>query len=353
MRRVFINRVATSVPPHDVHATFISFATDILEDPRMKTVLHRVASRSGIEHRYSYLQMKKPLHKGSIDASKVFRPGHFPSTGARMQLFEKLAPRLAFQALDALRLTPAELGRIRHVIVTCCTGFYAPGLDFNIVDHLGLPSSVERTMIGFMGCYAAMNALKLARHIVRSEPQGSVLIVNLELCTLHLQETQNIAEMLSFLIFGDGCSASLVSSDATGLEISSFTAFEIPGTRELISWRIGESGFDMMLSGQVPNEIGGSLSALGKTNPDGDAIDLWAIHPGGRSVLDAVETSLSLTPDRLRDSRAILSCYGNMSSATIMFVLEEMMKTAESGQKGCAMSFGPGLAAETMYFDVA
>ncbi len=353
MSSAYINRIATAVPEHDVHTDFVSFASAMLLDERTRLIFLRMATRSGIDHRYSGLQTSKPLLDGALDAYEIYRLGNFPPTGRRMQLFELLAPALARRTLDKLALTPVERNCIRHVIVTCCTGFYAPGLDFEIVDHLGLNTPVERTMIGFMGCYAAINALKLARHIIRSEPQESVLIVNLELCTLHLQQTQSLSEMLSFLVFGDGCSASLISNNPIGLEMKSFEAIEIPGTRDLITWRVRDFGFDMLLSGRVPGEIGRTLAASGSNTLGANDINLWAVHPGGRSVLDAVEEGLSLTPIRLQASRRILSQFGNMSSATIMFVLEEMMKEARSGQKGCAMSFGPGLTAETMRFDVA
>lgn len=353
MTTAFLNRVATAVPEHDVHADFIAFASAMLLEKRTRQVFERMASISGIHHRYSVLQTRPPLGEGEVDAYDLYRPPNFPSTGLRMRLFEQFAPRLARKALDALALTPRERGRVRHVLVTCCTGFYAPGLDFDILDHLGLPPSTERTMIGFMGCYAAINALRLARHIVRAEPADSVLILNLELCTLHLQQTQNLAEMLSFLVFGDGAAATLVSSDPVGLEMTGFRAFQIENTRDLITWRVRDLGFDMLLSGRVPGEIGKTLANTGQQLLNANSVDLWAVHPGGRSVLDAVEHGLSLHPSRLADSRSVLSSFGNMSSATIMFVLHEMMKTTRSGQQGCAMSFGPGLTAETMSFRVA
>lgn len=205
-------------------------------------------------------------------------------------------------------------------------------------------------MIGFMGCYAAINGLKQARHIVRSEPGESVLLVDLELCTLHLHETQDLSEVLSFLIFGDGCAASLISSDPVGLEMDDFRAIQVTGTRDLITWRIGDLGFDMLLSGRVPREIAKALHAEAKSFSNGSSVDLWAVHPGGRTVLDAVEEGLELCPEMLCASRRVLARYGNMSSATVMFVMRELMKTAQSGQAGCAMSFGPGLTAETMRF---
>jgi predicted naringenin-chalcone synthase len=230
---------------------------------------------------------------------------------------------------------------------------YAPGIDLDLVEQCGLNPSVERTMIGFMGCYAAINALKLARHIVRSTPQSRVLLVNLELCTLHLQPTNKIEQMLSFLVFGDGCAASVVSADPTGLAMDRFHAVLLPDTRQLITWKVRDSGFEMLLSGQVPGAIARGLEGVAGAILDGappEAIDLWAVHPGGRSVLDAVEQGLGLGPKALGDSRSVLERFGNMSSATVMFVLQLILDDASAGGRGCAMSFGPGLTAETMLF---
>lgn len=352
MTHACINRVATAVPEHDVHAAFIEFAEQMLCDPRAKALFLRLAAKSEIDHRYSYLQVTKPVADQAADAYEVYRQGQFPSTAERMKLFERFAPVLVAKALDNLALAAAERGRIRHLIVTCCTGLYAPGLDFAIMDHLGLSPSTERTMIQFMGCYAAINALKQARHIVRSAPGESVLMVNLELCTVHLHETQDLGEVLSFLIFADGCAASLISSDPSGLEMDSFRAMQVEGTRNLITWRVGDLGFDMMLSGQVPREIAKALHADAGLSSDATAVDLWAVHPGGRSVLDAVQEGLGLCPQALSASRRVLSRYGNMSSASVMFVIHELMQTARSRQTGCAISFGPGLTAETMRFHV-
>jgi alpha-pyrone synthase len=352
----YINRIATSVPPHDVHRSFIAFAEGMLPEGTTRSLFKRMVRMSAIEHRYSFLQPIPSDNGMWRDAEDLYATGNFPGTARRMQAFEKFAPELAICALNKLGLSPDDRRRVTHVIVTSCTGLYAPGLDYDIVNHLGLNPSVERTMIGFMGCYAAINALKSAHHIVRSEPESVVLILNLELCTLHLQETVELEQMLSFLLFADGCAACLVSAKPVGLGIDSFLALRIPETSHLITWKIREMGFDMHLSGQVPAEIAKAMREVGGRITPGKnplEIDLWAVHPGGKTVLDAVEKGLGLHQDSLRPSREVLAQFGNMSSATVMFVLQSILRAARSGQQGCAMSFGPGVTAETMLFHAA
>ncbi len=221
MSKVYLHRIGTATPTHDIHEPFVNFAAGMLDDPRTRNIFQRLVAKSGILHRYSCLQSQGG-DSDVPDAFAFYRRGQFPSTAERMGVFEKCAPLLVRRALDKLALGAEERSRIRHVIVTSCTGFYAPGLDFEILDMLGLPSSTERTMVGFMGCYAAMNALKLARHIVRSEPGANILVVNLELCSLHFHETQELSDVLGFLLFADGCAATLVSSEPGGLEMESF-----------------------------------------------------------------------------------------------------------------------------------
>ena len=343
------------MPPHDVHDAFVRFAGKMLTDTRAAKLFKRLVSKADIEHRYSCLEPSDNPEGVSVDAEGYYQRDRFPGTASRMKTYEVHAPALARRTVDKLDLSAAAKARITHVVVTSCTGVYAPGLDLELVQHLGLNPSVERTMVSFMGCYAAINALKLARHIVRSEPEAHVLLLNLELCTLHLQESQDLEQVLSFLVFADGCAASIVSANPTGLALDSFCAVVIPDTHELITWRVRELGFDMYLSGKVPGAIGKSLKnasqILAGASPAD--IDLWAVHPGGRSILDAVEEGLNLGKTALDTSRDILARFGNMSSATIMFVLEAVMRNAKSGQRGCAMSFGPGLTAETLLFHQA
>ena len=356
MTEAYINRIATAVPRYDVHEAFRGYAQTLFHGNRRKSVLFsRMAALSGIEHRYSVLAPGGDPEREAVDAHEFYRPGAYPDTSTRMQVFERYSPSLAQTAVERLNLGN-QRGRITHLLITCCTGFSAPGLDFELVERCNLPSSVERTMIGFMGCYAAINALKLARHIVRSEPEARVLVLNLELCSLHLKETMHIEQVLSFLLFGDGCAAALVTAEPEGIALDRFRAVVVPGTGDLITWNIRDFGFDMVLSGQVPGTIHDALQKSAGEILDGapvEAIDLWAIHPGGRTVLDAVERAFALPPDALDVSREVLRRYGNMSSGTVMFVLAEMLRKAVRGAKGCAMAFGPGLTAETMLFRTA
>jgi len=350
MPEAFINRIATANPPHDVHHTFLRFGQLMLGDNRRVALFDRMAERSGISHRYSFLE---PDPNGAVvDTEGFYRRGHFPDTAARMRKFEAWAPGLAVEAAEKL-LDGEDRSRITHVIVTSCTGLSAPGIDLALVEQCGLSPSVERTMVGFMGCYAAINALKLARHIVRSQPDARVLAVNLELCSLHLHETADMEEILSFLLFADGCAAALISAEPKGVAMESFHAALVPGTAELIRWHIRQQGFDMVLSGAVPGTIRTALAGARDAITGGaNDIDLWAVHPGGRTVLDAVEQAFGLAPNALGASRSVLNDYGNMSSSTVMFVLDRIMRGSQCG-RGCAMSFGPGLVAETMMFHMA
>ncbi len=350
MTAVYLNRIATAVPDHDIHANFVRIAPAMLHDERRLAVFKRMAARAKIEHRYSVLAPGTAQER--FDAQGLYTLGAFPDTRTRMGLFEDQAFALARRALDRLDLASVK-DRVSHLILTTCTGLYAPGVDFQVMRHYGLAESTERTVIGFMGCYAALNALKAARHFVRSDPQALVLVLNLELCTLHLQETSDLETLLSFLVFADGCAASLVSAEPTGIELLSFRSTVLPASEEYITWRIGGSGFDMVLSGQIPASIASGLPpGLEAILEGGRAEDIahWAIHPGGRIILDAVQKALGL-PDRLMESsRRILRDFGNMSSATIMFVLKDLMERASAPGPGCAMAFGPGVTVESLLF---
>ena len=351
-----LNRVSTAVPEHDVHEAFLRFARGRLSDhPRRRAIFDRMALRTGIEKRFSTILPRQDPDGEAVDEAGVFRRGAFPGTAARMDMFETRAPDLAIRAVEGLGLG-RDVRDVTHLVVASCTGLSAPGLDLELVARLGLDPSVERTMIGFMGCYAAINALKIARHIVRSEPEARVLVVNCELCTLHLKDTDDLETLLSFCLWGDGCSAALVSGEPLGLRLDSFRALLASDSADLMSWRVRDDGFDMVLSGRVPATVAKILDVHADAILRGanrNDLTHWAVHPGGRSVLDAVEGALGLAPSDLAASRDVLRGNGNMSSATVMFVLERMLTGVSRGERGCAMAFGPGLTAETMLFEAA
>ncbi len=351
MSQVYINRIATAVPRHQVHGAFRAFAATRAADERDRTAFQRMAQKAGIATRWSVLEPSEP--EGSGTACGFYRhEDAFPSTRARMAKYEQEAPVLADAVLERLGLS-SEAGRITHFVLATCTGFVAPGLDRHLVERHGLPRGVERTTVGFMGCQAALNALKVAWHIVRSEPEARVLVICLELCTLHLQATSALEQLLCFLLFADGAAAAIVSAEPAGLQVEGFRSIVMPEAADMITWRIGNDGFDMTLSGMVPFALAHALpewraEMLGARETS--EIDLWAVHPGGRTVLDAVEHGLSLPQGALAESRAVLRENGNMSSPTVMFVLRAMLEGAGSGRQGCALAFGPGLSAEAMRF---
>lgn len=339
-----INRIGTAVPDHEVHKVFVDWAHSHIADERNAKLFRRMADRSGIERRWSVLA--PPPNGSQITAGGFYHDG-MPPTSARMAIYADEAPRLALSAIGKL----GDPGEISHIVVASCTGFVAPGVDQIIARALGLPPTVERTLVGFMGCYAAVAALRIAHHIVRSTPDARVLVVMVELCSLHLQGTTELESLLAMLQFGDGAGAAIVSAEPTGLAIDRFFAQTLPDSADLIRWTIGDEGFVMHLAGAVPNRIADALhDPAMRAALVGDApVDRWAVHAGGRSVLDAVERSLALPDDALADSRAVLADKGNMSSATIMFVLERILAGEPVGN-GVAIAFGPGLAAEGFHF---
>jgi predicted naringenin-chalcone synthase len=350
-RRAYINALAGVVPEHDVHTLFIDWAHGHIEDERMRKLFLRMAERSGIDHRWSVLA---PAPGGlPHNHPGGFFHGEAPTTARRMQVYAEQAPKLALAAIEKLR-EQVDLEGITHLVVASCTGFVAPGVDQIIARTLGL-EGVERTLVGFMGCYAAVSALRTAYHIARSEPEARVLTVTVELCSLHLQQTQQLESLLAQLQFSDGAAAALVTSEPGGLEMSHLFSIQLEESHELIQWRIGDTGFEMILSGEVPGRIQHALAeeSVRETVSNGwgpEQISSWAVHAGGRSILDAAEKGLELPQGSLWASRDILARYGNMSSATLMFVLSELIARPDTG-KGVAIAFGPGLAAEGFHFE--
>jgi predicted naringenin-chalcone synthase len=339
-----INAIATAVPATECDGSYHAWAQRQLEGKREAALLERMLQRSGIGRRFTVLsEADTHEERGS------FYGGDAPSTAARMEVYARAAPELALDAIGGL----GELGEVTHLVVASCTGFTAPGLDQVIARRLGLPASVERVVIGFMGCYAGVTALRAAGHIVRSDARARVLVVAVELCTLHLQPTDKLERLLAMAQFADGAGAALVSAEGPGLAIGDSLSLTLEDSHELITWTIGDTGFAMELSGEVPGRLAEALARpeVAETVTAGDptsSFDAWAVHPGGKSIVDAVERGLALPPERLTATRAVLNDCGNMSSATVLFVLQRLME--ERPRKGVALAFGPGLAMEGLRF---
>ena len=350
-RSAHIHAIGTAVPGHDVHAAYVSWAESQVSSRRDRLLLSRMAARSGIDHRWSVLP-QGAAGGSPIDNGGFYYGDHVPSTARRMEIYAREAPELALAAIDDLsRQVPLE--GVTHLVLASCTGFVAPGIDQIIARRLGLAPDVERTLVGFMGCYAAIAALRVAHHIARSDIAARILVVTVELCSLHLVATEDLEVLLGAMQFGDGAAAALVSAQPKGVRLDRAVCATLPDSAGLIQWVIGDLGFEMTLSGEVPRRIVQALqepafrtALLDGQDPEGLE---WAVHPGGRSILDAVESGLGLDPAALAVPRMVLARFGNMSSSTLLFVLAELM--ARPGrERGVAMAFGPGLAVEGFRF---
>jgi len=354
----YIHHIQTAVPE-------FKYSPDELRD-RMKEIvggsekdqrlLHHIYGRSGIQSRYSVVNDFKS--KGSFE---LFFNGEGASPGTKSrndtyinkarQLYTKVAHKL----MDASDLDATD---ITHLITVSCTGFYAPGPDFDIIRSLGLRSSTERYHLGFMGCYAVIPALKLAHQLCAANENANVMVVSVELCTLHFQARPVLDDMISASVFADGGSGAIISGKQPDsgpyYSLDGFEAAIMDKGEEDMAWSIGDQGFNMTLSSYVPEILGDGLAPFlnpifDKYNLSQSDIDLWGIHPGGRAILDKVEKTLSLRDDALQASRTVLSKFGNMSSATILFVLKQLLSepSESTPQKTLAMAFGPGLTIES------
>lgn len=363
---VYLHGVATAVPDT---AYPQSAALDVMKawvggDRRTDHLLHRIYRHSGIECRHSVVTDFAPggprgffLDPGS---GAFRRPGTAERNARYAAEALTLFPRVAARALEqAGGISPQD---VTHVITVSCTGFVAPGPDLAIVRELDLSPSTERYHIGFMGCYAAFPALRMAQAFCRADPQAVVLVASVELCSLHLQPSCELDALVAGSVFADGAAATVVSArrpSRPALRAERFTSGVAPEGADAMAWTIGDTGFEMALSSYVPRIVGGRarqaiqplLETAGVRAAD---VRRWAVHPGGRAILDRVQDGLGLPAEALAPSREVLARYGNMSSATVMFVLERILEGgAEAGEPVLAMAFGPGLTVDAGLFSVA
>ncbi|HMO31800.1 MAG TPA: type III polyketide synthase [Lacibacter sp.] len=352
--------IGTALPAHRHRQEDIllfmqrAFALDPVEQRKLKFLYHQ----GGIATRYSAIaDYSHPMADW-----KFYPPAEhlepFPTLEQRMQWYQRHAPQLSVDAIRACAGNRLPVRDITHLITVSCTGMSAPGLDLQVMELLDLPRNIFRTSLNFMGCYAAIHALKLADVICRSDPAARVMLVCTELCTLHFQKEPTPDNLASTLLFSDGSAAALVVPDAvpgSGLVLEQFYSEVVPGGKRDMAWELSSTGFQMTLSGYIPDLIEADFAplverALRQAGADQADIRAWCLHPGGKRILDTIRRSLQLEEQDLAPSYQVLQQYGNMSSPTILFVLQEWMRRLHHhpGQPllfGAA--FGPGLTMET------
>jgi predicted naringenin-chalcone synthase len=351
--------IATEVPPHRHNQNnLLSFMEQAYgAGEKEKRILSYLYNHSGIETRYSVIpDFTLPLSEWEFfPQSEDLEP--FPSLEHRMQWFNKYALPLSLTSANKCIDGVINKDEITHLITVSCTGMSAPGLELQLQEAMGLPRYINRTAINFMGCYAAIHGLKMASDIANFNTDAKVLVVCTELCSLHFQKTFSQDSITAPLLFGDGSAAVLVCSDSderSGVRLDSFYSEVLKDAKDSMSWSLSSKGFVMTLASDVPEIFRADIGAL-KTRALERAgfherdIRYWCMHPGGKRILEAIGKGLSLTADDLAHSYDVLKNYGNMSSATVLFVLKEMWPElmANKGAHVFSAAFGPGLTMES------
>jgi prepilin-type processing-associated H-X9-DG protein len=361
----FITAIATANPVN-------RFAQPEIEAFMLKTMnfqngeskkLKAIFKASGIDFRYSVLPDYG--RTGNFEFYPDDANNSFPSTRDRLEIFRRHALPLSVQACTRLLAKTPYINRdqITHLIVVCCTGMYAPGLDIELVKALKLSTTIDRTAINFMGCYAAFNALKIADALCKSDPGAKVLVVCTELCSLHFQREATDDNLLANALFADGSAAVLVESESKSplkLQLREFHNDLSDNGSTDMAWAIGDLGFEMKLSAYVPGIIRRGIGALTsslllKIQKGVSDIKHFAIHPGGKKILQAIEQELQLSPEKNEAAYRVLRNYGNMSSPTILFVMNEIvneLSQEDIAENILSFAFGPGLTMESMVLTI-
>lgn len=312
--------------------------------------------QSAIETRHTVLrELADQPAPGSDFIDSESRALRSPLTGTRNDVYRREAPPLFERAArEALMRADVEASAITHVVTASCTGFFAPGPDYRLVRDLGLPTTVERDHLGFVGCAAAFPALRQAARVCAADPRAVVLVVCGEICSIHLRASSDPEQIVASAVFADGAAAAVVSAQAPerapSLALEGFSTALTREGEDDMRWIIGDRGFEMTLTAEVPKIVGREvLDALGPVLADAGRVDRWLVHPGGRSILDRFETALDLPSDALTLSRDVLREYGNMSSATVLFILARVLDDPDlvDGSRAIGVAFGPGLTVES------
>ena len=360
--------IGTALPPAVISQPDALRIARALAHPtdEQATWLPSIYRGAGVAARHTALgnAVMRDMLDGSAHTSSPYLPtgaavDHGPTTAQRMQHYAELAPPLAVQAAAAA-LGPSGLkgADLTHLVTVSCTGFIAPGMDLALIRALGLPATVQRTHIGYMGCHGALNGLRVAQAFSAAEREARVLLCAVELCTLHYHYGWEAQKVIANALFADGAAAVVGVSDAAVppevWRVAATGSCLIPDSETAMSWTIGDHGFEMSLSKTVPRLIAVHLRPWleGWLHQHGVAVDQvgsWAVHPGGPRILDAVEESLCLPRGATDVSRAVLAQHGNMSSPTILFILDRL-RAAGAPRPCVALGFGPGLMAEAILF---
>jgi len=351
--------IGTALPEHairqqDAAEAAKAFCVVGADQQRLMSVLYR---RTGVRSRHSVLLNAST--DGVLDRQEFYAPARDaddrgPTTATRMQRFEADATELAFRASrSALDNAGVAAREITHLVSVSCSGFSAPGFDLQLIQRIELSAGIARTHVGFMGCHGAMNALRVARAFAESSPAARVLICAVELCTLHQRYGWDPEQIVANALFADGAAAVVGraddSADGEWCLVDQASAV-IPGTGDYMSWRIGDHGFKMTLSARVPEVIRAQLrpwleSWLARHRLTIGDVGSWAVHPGGPRIVQACQDALVLDPSQLAASREVLAEFGNMSSPTVLFILDRLQ--ARQANRPCvALAFGPGLTIE-------
>ena len=362
----YISAIGTAVPEYRYEQREIAdFMIERLQlKPYQASKLRALYRATGIKTRYSVLPDYNKRIEESAFYPKTPDMEPFPTVASRMKSYESEAVQLSTLAAENClsRAGNPDRSGITHLITVSCTGMYAPGLDIDLVHQLNLPYTVQRTGINFMGCYAAFNALKVARSVVEADATSRVLVVCTELCTLHFQKETDDDNLLAGAIFGDGSAALLVSgapiAGQPNLEMVQQHCDLLPQGRQDMAWRIRNFGFEMKLSAYVPDLLQEGLQGLLKklSLPEDDPADYYAVHPGGKRILKVIEEQLGISREENRFAHQVLQQFGNMSSPTILFVLGAMnsgLSRADHGKRVLSLAFGPGLTLESLVFNIA
>ena len=353
--------LGTAVPVHTMSQdAALEMSREIIcQTDRQQRLMKVLFRKSGVGNRHTVVPHPIAYEwagngdGGTATGTKTVVRG--PTTLERMQLYAEHAAPLAEQAArKALEQSSVEPEQFTHLITVSCTGFDAPGVDVHLISKLGLPATTQRVQVGFMGCHGAINGLRVAHGIANSDPQARILLCAVEVCSLHYRFDWHTEGVTGNALFADGAAAIVCGArppDKQGQwQVGATGSCLVPDSTSAITWEIGDYGFEMNLSSEVPELILENLNPwlsdwLGQHGQTIESVGMWAVHPGGPRILSAVEKSLGLSPDALNVSRQVLNELGNMSSPTVLFIFERLVKSDAVGP--CvALGFGPGLFAE-------